>query len=180
MLNVTGEGKNLVNLGGTNDATPDTDAVTALANIYKMFAAEGSGFTYNGIASGTDASTTTPTKDKAWLPGGGGQSGITTTYNPKGSSNITNNFTSTINGITWKAEITPGSEVDSTDENAFVGKLQNAKTVEITGTVTSGSFKYKPTQKGGGETAPLDIDPNNAQQLPSNIKTIKIVLKKAQ
>jgi len=149
-------------------------APTQLANIYKMFAASDSEFTYNGI--GTDTTNSTPTKNQVWLPLGGGTSGITqtTVYNKKDNNNLTNNFTSTINGITWKAEIPSVTTSVNTSEH-FVGKLEEEATtqVTITGTVANGvGLKYKYTNTGDGH---LD---NNSQSLPSNITMIKIVLNK--
>ena len=53
---------------------------------------------------------------------------------------------------------------------------QDTTQVTITGqlpTGTNGGFKYRYANTSNG-----DLDGNNSQQLPSSIKTIKIVLKK--
>ena len=55
---------NVTNLGTLDDSGTTTNT-TALANIYKMFAAEGNSFSNNGDLDGTNNK---PTKNKAWLP----------------------------------------------------------------------------------------------------------------
>ena len=89
------------------------------------------------------------------------------------------NFTSTINGITWKSEIT--TSVNTITEDKATEALANSATtqVTITGTVapTGQALKYKHTSNG--DTADVNFtDDTDSQALPSNIKTIKIVLKK--
>ena len=74
----------------------DNNNTTALANIYKMFAASDSEFTYNGIVSGADASASTPTKGKWWLPQ---NIGDPTFHQKNNDTNPHANFTSTLNGI---------------------------------------------------------------------------------
>ena len=102
----------------------------------------------------------------------------------------THDYSVTLNGITWTALATkPTSASNSTPTPTFInedgpnknnGTINDSTTqVTITGTVPSGqALKYKYTSFGNG--GPLNIDNNNnVQTLPSNIKTIKITLKKA-
>lgn len=160
----------------TLDASGTTpNAITALTNIYKMFAASGNDFTNNDGDSGLGVTNNKPAAAKWWLPQNIGSPKFT----PKQGSTPAN-FTSTLNGITWKAEITPDDTTDATDENQAASAITtNTQTVTITGTLptrTTGGFKYKYTN---GEGNGLDFNGNNqSQTLPSNITTIKIVLNK--
>ena len=151
----------------------DADAVTALKNIYKMFAASENSFGDNG-----DGGIQAPTADKAWLPTT--TAATTLTFNDGDKT-----LSSTVNGIKWSAKVTkPTTGGDFTNENVTSAtiKLQSAETLEITGTVAmqGQSFKYKYTTLSNQDgNVDLNTGNNNSQALPSNIKTIKIVLKKA-
>ena len=72
---------------------------------------------------------------------------------------------------------------DANAANAASKLDGTTNTVTITGTLpdgTTGGFKYKYTNRGSGNQSPdLSNNNSNSQQLPSNITTIKIVLKKA-
>ena len=98
----------------------------------------------------------------------------------------THDYSVTLNGIKWTALATkPTSTSDPTpiptfDSTTNDGKITTETTqVTITGTVentsetATGGFKYKYTNTSNG-----NLDGNNSQQLPSNITTIKITLKK--
>ena len=95
------------------------------------------------------------------------------------------NYSVVLNGITWTALATkpgtnPNSDPIPTTDNGGIGKITDATTqVTITGTVapTGQALKYKHTNNG--DTADVNFTGDtNSQALPSNIKTIKIVLKK--
>ena len=120
----------------------------------------------------------------------GGTSSIKGQFNAKNdNTNPHANFTSTINGITWKAEAfskTSNSDtlvnIDLANESNAANKLANSETtqVTITGTVaTAGqALKYKHTNNGDIANVNFAGD-TNSQALPSNVTTIKITLKKA-
>ena len=104
----------------------------------------------------------------------------------------THDYSVTLNGIKWTALATkPKSESDPTPTPTFIttdGETQNNGTitqettqVTITGTVAGANqaLKYKYTN-GQGQISDLGANANNSQALPSNIKTIKIVLNKAK
>lgn len=156
-------------LGANADANK-----TALTNIYKMFAASGNEFTNNSGESAIQ----TPTVDKLWLSKHGDDDNTITSDTTK------HNYSVTLNGITWTALATkPGADANSdpipTEGDGGIGKITSETTqVTITGTLpanTTGGFKYKYTNSDG--TLPTN---NQSQQLPSNITTIKIVLKKGE
>lgn len=121
---------------------------------------------------------------------GGGSSAVDTTYTkdnettqvkPGNLNGYTTTKSVTLNGIKWKAMITDGSGNGVTGNTGEI--LDTATTqVTITGTLpdgTTGGFKYKYTNRGSGNQSPdLSNNNNNSQQLPSSVKTIKIVLKK--
>ena len=113
-------------------------------------------------ASGTV--TTTYTKDD----------GTTTDKKPSDGNFTTTKFV-ILNGITWTAKIYDANGEQKTTGGSSSDNTISATTttrVEITGTVAAGGFKYRYANTSNGQ---LD---NNNQQLPSNIKTIKITLKK--
>ena len=121
-----------------------------------------------------------------------GDNTITTTYTKKsdgtttetkpsdGTTKFTTTKSVTLNGITWTAKIYDANEeqnttTSSSSDNDNSITAANTNKVEITGTLptgTTGGFKYKYTNTSNGN---LD---GNSQTLPSNITTIKIVLKK--
>ena len=153
------------------DIADATNNVTALANIYKMFAASGNDFGDNG-ESGTSSATLTA--NKAWLP-------TTNSSSPISFNDGNKTLSSTVNGITWSAKVAQPTDAakqfardDATDATS---KLASATTLEITGIVAAGTgraaggFKYRYTNSSGQLG-------DQSQALPSNIKTIKIVLKK--
>ena len=157
------DAKDLTNLSAT-----DATAMTTLTNIYKMFAASGNDFSNNNEIS---TASNKPAKTKWWLQANVGNP----TFTPKNNSTPTTptNFTSTLNGITWKAEITSPAISDPFEEEAATGKLPTAKTVTITRTVdASQTLKYKYT----GTDGTLTGSGSGTWTLPSNIKTIKITL----
>ena len=155
-------------------STLDTDAnsTTALANIYKMFAAGDNSFGDNtqiGIESNA------PAAAKWWLPANVGSPKFT-----KKTNTTAANFTSTINGIKWVATINPDDA--ATDDATAASAITSTTTqVTITGTVAPAgqALKYKHTNNG--DTADVNLTGDtDSQALPSNIKTIKITLKKAK
>ena len=152
----------LSNLAGSDSSSN----VTALTNIYKMFAASDNSF--------GNTITLSLSSTKAWLP-------TTTDLNNTSNFNSANKaYHVDFNGITWSAKVAaPESSAFTNTVSDITTKLSGATKVEITGTVatTGQGFKYKYTN--GENNAPnLDATNNNSQQLPSNITTIKIVLKK--
>ena len=142
-----------------------------------MFAASGNSFGDNG-----DGVIQTPTSAKFWLSSKHDNT-ITTTYTKEGTTTqdkpadlngytITKSIT--LNGIKWDAMITEptnGSAITGIKGDAIDS---NTAQVTITGTVAAQgqSFKYKYTNSTG-----TGVNTNSEQQLPSSVKTIKIVLK---
>lgn len=150
------------NLSNFDTAADGQDVKTALTNIYKMFAAEGSGF----------GDITTPIAvDKAWLP-------TTTTLVPSDFDATKKAYHVDFNGITWSARVAaPENGAFTNTVNEITSKLQGANTLEITGTLpasATGGFKYRYT----GYDGQLNSNGNGNQTLPSNVTMIKIVLNK--
>ena len=162
----------LSTLGTGTDATNNT---TALTNIYKMFAASEDNFSNNGSLNGTN---TTLASDKAWLP-------TTETLNSQTNFNAkAKAYHVNFNGIKWESKVAAPVGVEFIAPTNGEAKFDpgkdwtNVTTLEITGTVTNnGGFKYKYTNSQGNVS--LNANNNDSQTLPSNIKTIKITLKKA-
>ena len=157
------------NLSDFNTGDGGQAAVTALTNIYKMFAAEGNDF---GDSTQIGTSENTISANKAWLPTTNASTNPTFVDADK---TLFTNF----NGIKWSAKVAkPEGNGNAFTSNTDVAtKLQNATQLEITGTLpaeaTGQSFKYKYTNNDGTSVS------TSAQPLPSNVTTIKIVLKNA-
>lgn len=108
-----------------------------------MFAASDNEFSGDDSIGTNDNA---PTKDKWWLPANIVEAMVAPVLHfiPKIKLPPTN-FTSTLNGITWKAEMNPNY---AGDEPSAVAITTDVTAVTITGTVAAGStggLKYKYT-----------------------------------
>ena len=140
-----------------------------------MFAASDDSFSNNGdLDPNPTVANKKPTKDKAWLP-------TTTNLTESNFYDAKKAYHVDFNGITWSSKVTAPEGVEFTTPNNNSGNAtftqlkqwSDVQTLEITGTVanTGQALKYKYTGTNG-QLGSAD------QTLPSNITTIKIVLKK--